>query len=92
MATLEGQEMIPNMPDIAIDIKTPDRTYRELRKRAEYYLANGSKQVWCILSEKRLVEVYEPNKDVVILNKEDTLEGGELLPGFKLPVADIFKV
>jgi hypothetical protein len=26
------------------------------------------------------------------LNKEDTLEGGELLPGFKLPVADIFKV
>ena len=83
---------VAHLPDIAIEVKSPNDTYQGQRDKAAYYIANGTHMVWLIFPEKRLVEVYEPNKDLAILNEHDTLEGGELLPGFKLPVADIFEV
>ena len=48
--------------------------------------------VWLIFPEKRLVEVYQPEADIEILNENDTLNGGDVLPGFTLAVKDIFAV
>ena len=83
---------VPRMPDLAIEIKSPDDTYTELRRKAEYYLANGARLVWLIYPEKRLVEVYQPDVDLQILTEHDTLDGGDVLPGFSLLVSDIFEV
>ena len=41
------------MPDLAIEVKSPDDTYDQMREKADYYLKNGSKLVWLIYSEKR---------------------------------------
>jgi Uma2 family endonuclease len=81
---------VPGMPHLAVEIKSPDDTYMSLRDKAEYYVQHGCTMVWLIYPEKRIVEVYEPGKDIDLLVVGDTLSGGEVLPGFTLAVAVVF--
>ena len=78
------------MPDLAIEIKSPDDTIQEMRDTAAYYLANGSRLVWLVYPNYRLIEVYRLGADIQILGEEDTLTGGDVLPGFELPVREVF--
>lgn len=84
------QGSVSGMPDLAVEIKSPDDTITEMRETAAYYLANGSRLVWLVYPHYRLVEVYRPDADVEILGEEDTLTGGDVLPGFALPVREVF--
>lgn len=61
----------------------------KLRKKANYYLENGSKIVWLIDTQRQKVEVYTLD-DTKILNSSDLLNGGDVLAGFKLAVADLW--
>lgn len=84
---------VPHMPDLAIEIQSPDDKPRELREAAEYYLRNGARLVWLIYPALRLVEVctlVDGLLNVQTLNIKDILEAEAILPGFKLPVKDIF--
>lgn len=81
---------VPRLPDIAVEIKSPDDSLVKLRAKAQYYLANGVKIVWLIYAEKRLIEVYTADDEVEILLMGDTLTGGDVLPGFSLPLAQLF--
>lgn len=80
---------VPQMPDLAVEVKSPDDSLQELRDKAAYYLANGTRMVWLALPHKRLVEVYT-QEGPDILTTDDALDGGELLPGFSLPLRDLF--
>ncbi|MEM7131798.1 MAG: Uma2 family endonuclease [Chloroflexota bacterium] len=81
---------VSGMPDLAVEIKSPTDTINGMRETAAYYLANGSRLVWLIYPEHRLVEVYRPNEDVEILNATQTLSGYDVMPGFEMPVVDVF--
>jgi Uma2 family endonuclease len=81
----------PYMPDFAIEVKSPDDSLPEMRKKAAYYLANGSRLVWLVYTERRLVIVLTPDSED-ILGENDTLDGADVLPGFTLPVRDIFPI
>jgi hypothetical protein len=61
-----------------------------MRETAAYYLANGARMVWLVYPEQRLVEVYHADADIQILTENDAIEGGALLPGFILPVVEVF--
>ena len=81
---------VPHLPDIAIEIKSPDDTVKQLREKADYYLANGTQLVWLVYPHQRMVEVYSLDGDVEILFEDDLLTGGEVLPDFSMPVAEVF--
>ena len=81
---------VPYMPDLAVEIKSPDDTYKGMREKARYYLSKGTVMVWLVFPEKRLVEVYTAD-DEQILTENDTLSGGDVLPGFSLAVRQIFE-
>jgi len=87
---LVKQGAVLQMPDLVVEVKSPDDTFIGQRRRAEYYIANGTRLVWLVYPEKQLVEVYQPNADIQILNIDDVLDGGDVLPGFTLSVRDIF--
>jgi Uma2 family endonuclease len=78
------------MPDLVIEVKSPDDTYKSMRERAEYYLMNGAKLVWLVYPDKRLVEVYRQDADSDLLTADDMLQGNDVLPGFTLSVHEIF--
>ena len=87
---LTTQGPVPQMPDLAVEVKSPDDSILELREKAAYYLANGSRMVWLVLPRPRVIEVYRLNEDVEILTAADTLQGYAVLPGFTLAVSEIF--
>jgi Uma2 family endonuclease len=82
---------VEQMPDLAVEIKSPDDQFDDLVKKAEFYLAHGSRLVWLVYPRTRMVVVYRPNLPPVTLTESDVLEADDVLPGFTLPVRDVFE-
>jgi Uma2 family endonuclease len=91
MLTLVKQGTVPQMPDLVIEIQSPGDSLKKMRAKAEYYLANGARMVWMLYPKKHLIEVWTQD-DIQILDENDTLDGGDVLPGFKLSVRDVFDI
>ncbi len=83
----------PFAPDLAVEVLSPSDQERDVRIKVVNYLNEGT-VVWIVdpVPERKRVEVYVPGEIVKILHLNDTLEGGSLLPGFSLPVREIFEV
>lgn len=79
----------PYIPDLIVEVQSPDDTIKSLRERATFYLAVGVKVVVLVLTAKRLIIVLTPD-DEQIYTLDETLTLG-LLPEFALPVRDVFK-
>lgn len=80
---------VPQMPNLAVEVKSLDDSLKEMREKARYYLAHGTRLVWLMIPEKRLVEVYTPDLEEV-LTENDTLSGQDVLPDFSLAIRSIF--
>lgn len=90
----EGRQIDPDapldyMPDLAIEIQSPGQSDKLMSDKADYYLANGTRMVW-IIYKKRIVEVRTKD-DRQLLNEDDILDGGDLLPGFSVAIKDVFQ-
>lgn len=83
--------VVPLMPDLAVEVKSPDDSAVMMRKKATYYIEHGSKLVWLIFPDKHTVEVYTADGDLRILNEDESLDGVDVLPGFTMPVRDLFE-
>jgi len=84
-------EPVPNVvPDLAVEVLSVSNTIGEmLRKRGEYFRA-GVRLVWEIDPRARTVRVYTSETAFTDLTAADTLDGGVVLPGFTLPLAQLF--
>lgn len=82
---------VPMAPDLAVEVKSPTDSKREMRRKAEKYLAYGTQLVWLVFPDEQTVEVYVPDEDVKTVGIDGTLDGANVLPGFTLNVSDIFK-
>lgn len=83
---------VPRMPDLAVEVKSPDDKFKDMREKADYYLSNGTRIVWLVYPHERLVEGFRPNRDSEILNESHTLNGEDVLPGFTLAISDLFRL
>ena len=54
------------------------------------YLRAGTQQVWIVEPSTRTVTVYQPGGAARVYGADDTLDGGDLLPGLALPVGELF--
>jgi Uma2 family endonuclease len=79
------------VPDLAVEVTSPKDLVDELSDKIDEYFRAGVFLVWVIYPRLRLVYVYESLTQVRILTRTDTLEGGTVLPGFQLPLADLFQ-
>lgn len=87
---LEGEEIPTAPPLLAVEIKSDANSYTDLRAKAHKYISLGTKMVWLAYPEKKIIEVSQPDADDQILIVDDLLEGGEVLPGFSVPVRAFF--
>jgi Uma2 family endonuclease len=86
----EPEREVEGAPDLAVEVKSPTDSKREMRLKAEDYMRFGTKMVWLVFPDERKIEVYVLDEDVQELTINDTLDGGDVLPEFKLAVRDIF--
>ena len=77
-------------PDLAIEVVSPSDTASELEVRVREYLEAGAAQVWVFYPKTRSVLVRGADGTARWYREQDTLEGGDLLPGFSVPIRDFF--
>ncbi|MBW4436655.1 MAG: Uma2 family endonuclease [Pleurocapsa minor GSE-CHR-MK-17-07R] len=78
------------MPDVCVEIQSPADSLIAMRDKAQFYLRHGTKLVILVYTQQRILEVVTPG-NAYLLTEADTLEGGEILPGFSVPVSRLFR-
>ena len=77
-------------PDLAIEVLSPDDTATEVQKKVEEYLTAGVPLVWIADPAIQRVTVYRSLQDIKILSADQYLDGGDVIAGFRIKVAEIF--
>ena len=77
-------------PDLAIEILSPSNRKAEMKRKRTEYFAAGVRLVWEVDPRKRIVTTYDAPEHAMILDASMTLDGGDVLPGFSLALADLF--
>lgn len=77
-------------PDLVVEIVSPSDRSRQVSDKVMEYLDAGVPLVWVVEPRRKIVTVYTADRRAQILTAGDELEGGDVLPGFGLPVAEIF--
>ncbi len=85
----EGYFQIP--PDIAVEVLSPDDRRKDVRAKIKEYLFYSVPLVWLVDPETQTVLVYRGTMRGIELDEADTLEGGDVLPGFSCKVSDLFE-
>jgi len=78
-------------PDLAVEVYSRGNTQREMQQKRDDYFAAGVQLVWIAYPLKRTVEIWSGIEDCLTLTEDDTLDGGNVLPGFKLSIRDWFE-
>ena len=85
---------VPRLPPtLAVEVLSESNTAAEMRQKCREYFESGSKLVWLVDPPTRTVAIYtgpttEPDQT---LSETDSLDAGDALPGFTIPVADLFR-
>lgn len=77
-------------PDLAVEILSRSNTKREMERKLAEYFAAGVRLAWIVDPRRREVRVHTSPADPVVLTAADVLDGGDVLPGFQLPLAEWF--
>ena len=80
------------IPDLVVEIVSPNDRLIEVNDKAQMWLRYGVGVVWVVYPDTRSVEVHRMEDPVVELGEGDTLDGGEVLPGFSCGVGEIFEI
>ena len=78
-------------PDLAVEVLSPNDRIHALHRKLVKYFENGTKLCWVVNPKEETVYVYHSPARDTILTKVDTLDGEDVVPGFKLPVSELFK-
>jgi Uma2 family endonuclease len=82
---------IPNLaPDLAVEVLSKGNTKGEMARKLKDYFLAGVLLVWFIDPAKRTVTVYTAPDESIVLTEDQTLDGGQVLPGFRLPLKELF--
>jgi Uma2 family endonuclease len=76
-------------PDLAVEVLSPEDSPRGVLDKVGEYLAAGVRLVWVIDPRTSRAVSYRSLTDVQEIGPDGTLEGGELLPGFRYPLSDL---
>ncbi|MBK6770151.1 MAG: Uma2 family endonuclease [Ardenticatenales bacterium] len=81
---------VEGAPDLAVEILSPTNRAGEIARKVREYLAAGARLVWVVDTRRRIVTVHIPGVGPSRVAEGEVLDGGDVLPGFTMPVADIF--
>ena len=86
-----GQGFPSGAPDIAVEVVSPSDTAAEVARKVAEYLAAGSQRVWVVYPAGRQVLIHRADGAVLSYGGDDVITDEELLPGFSLPLSEIFE-
>jgi Uma2 family endonuclease len=84
--------ILPLAPDLAIEIVSEGNTSREIARKIREFFNSGCRLVWVVDPRTRTVAIYTSPAKPTVLKETQTLTGGDVLPGFRLPLKKLFTV
>jgi Uma2 family endonuclease len=81
----------PGAPDLAVEIVSPNDRAEDVHEKVREYLASGVRLVWVLWPGSRSVGVHAPGEPTRELGPGDELDGGDVLPGFRVGVTALFE-
>ncbi|HEV2108503.1 MAG TPA: Uma2 family endonuclease [Thermomicrobiales bacterium] len=84
-----GYPEIP--PDLAVDVMSPSDEPADIEAKIRRYLRAGVRAVWLLDPARKTISVRTPDGPTYELGMDDTLDGGNMVPGFSVQVADLFR-
>lgn len=81
---------VPFAPDLAVEIVSPSDRMSDVTRKVIDCLDAGTRAVWVIDPATRTAAVHRSRSDVLMLREHDTIDGADVLPGFRLPLAELF--
>jgi Uma2 family endonuclease len=89
------KDKVPRLPPtLAVEVISEGNTPAEMRQKKREYFASGSKLVWLIYPKTKSIKVFDgpTEKPAQILTGDDVLDGGNVLPGFSMPLSEVFHI
>ena len=80
----------PIVPDLVIEVLSPHEKTRLLNSKIEDFESVGVPMIWIVDSVRRRVQVRRADGSIRELKNDDILTGEDVLPGFEIPVRDLF--
>lgn len=81
----------PFAPDLAVEVMSPHDRAIDVHNKVWRYLEGGTRLVWLVFPDRQQVQIFDHRGLVAELTADAQLDGGDVLPGFRVPVADIFE-
>jgi len=79
------------VPDLAVEVISPTNRADEVDAKLVDYFAAGVRLVWVVYPESGRVYVYDSPNRAGVLERSDELDGGDVLPGFRLPIETLYE-
>ena len=89
--TGETPGFFPGPPDLAVEVISPSDTYSEVEEKVADWLEAGTRAVVVVDPRRRTVKVHRSVTDAAVLSDKDTLAVDDVVPGWQMPVRDIFE-
>ena len=81
----------PVVPDLVVETASPTQSRQEMDGKAQQWLERGVPLVWVVWPARHEVDEWrQGDTSPRTLGTDDTLDGHEVVPGFRLPLADLF--
>jgi Uma2 family endonuclease len=77
-------------PDLVAEVISPSNRAAEMRRKIQKYFESGTREVWVVYPSSRSVERHSPPGEILALSEDEVITS-ELLPGFELPVSQVFR-
>ena len=77
-------------PDLVVEIVSPSDSRAKIDRRVRIFLESGVLTVWIVYPDRHQIAVHQPGSATQTFSEGDILDGGDVLPGLSLAVADIF--
>lgn len=87
---LAPRKFFRGSPDLVVEIMSPFDTIGKLRKKMEDYFSSGARLAWMLNPSEKTVLIYRTPEADRLFRCTDTLDGEDVLPGFRLPLAELF--
>ena len=80
----------PGAPDLVVEVISPSDRYSDVEEKVITWLNAGARMVVVVNPRNRTAKIYRSPTDVVVLMEADTLDGADVVPGWRMPVSEIF--
>jgi Uma2 family endonuclease len=78
------------VPDLAVEVVSPTDSADELEQKIAEYFRAGVQLVWVVHPTQSKIHVYRSPAEISGVSKNDVLDGGTVVPGFRLPLSELF--